>query len=102
MSHNPLAFDPAGLKFLGGIETSVYQIRVTAPDLQWLRFEYHPKIGKVYWADMRARLPVGEVLHEHVPDTGSAHNAVNSFLRGYRLAQKEAAHGQGSSQAPVA
>jgi len=102
VSGQPLAFVPGDYKLLGGLPIRILHIQVTAPDLQWLRFEWHPESRNVYYADLRQARPVGEIVAYHVDTHGAAHNAVNVFLRGFRLAQKEAARGQRAEQAAIA
>lgn len=71
-------------------------LNIKWPALPEFRFEYHPRIGKIYWM----RLPVtdewtGEtpkvqayVLAEHVKDEGEAFGRVQTFARGFREGQK--------------
>lgn len=90
-----MAFEPGDLRIVSPhMPVRIHHIKTAALELQHLRFEWHPESQSVYHADMRVKPPVGQILAYHVKDHGTAHNVVNIFLRGYRLAQKEARRGK--------
>lgn len=90
-----MAFEPGDLRIVSPhAPTRIHYIKTASLDLQHLQFEWHPETNNVYYVDTRVKPAVGEIVAYHVKDHGTAHNVVNIFLRGYRLAQKEALRGK--------
>lgn len=66
-------------------------VHIKAPLLPQFRFEYHPLKRRVYMIRVGAlgigtRKEIGEPIALHIETEGQAHNAVLTFLRGYRAA----------------
>lgn len=64
-------------------------VHIKAPNAPQYRFEWHPKIKKVYLIRVGAVPEIGEMFAHEIETEGAAWNAVLIFLRGYRIAKAE-------------
>jgi len=64
-----------------GAAKDIYHIR--NPKLPQYRFEWHPKLRKVYLVRVGSNPEVGELMAFNVETHGDAHNAVLIWLRGF-------------------
>jgi hypothetical protein len=66
-------------------------VHIKAPTIPQFRFEWHPKIKKVYLIRVGAIPEIGEMFAHEIETEGAAWNSVLIFLRGYRTAKAEGA-----------
>ena len=66
----------------------IYHIK--QPSLPQYRFEYHPRVKKVYVIRVGAVPEVGEAFAFEIENQGAAYNAVLYWLRGYKEAERAA------------
>jgi len=64
----------------------IYHLKI--PTLPQYRFEYHPKLKKVYLIRSGTETPIGEPLAHDIENHGAAWNAVLIWSRGYREAER--------------
>lgn len=69
-------------------------LHLKTPNWPQFRFEYHPKIKKVYLIRVGIEPEIGQVFAHEIENEGQAWNAVLIFLRGYREARSEIEHDQ--------
>lgn len=84
-------FNPLGRLLRDGrpapVQSSVGHVtHLKSPTLPQFRFEWHPGKQRVYMIRVGARPEIGEPIALHIETEGQAHNAVLTFIRGYRAA----------------
>jgi hypothetical protein len=74
---------------LSAIAPDTQILHIKSPTFPQFRFEWHPKVKRVYVVRIGMTPEIGEPIAFEITTHGDAYNAVAIWLRGYKQAQLE-------------